>query len=244
MIMKGEIFSRFYWEVFPFRTRFSPCYGMSRLKSFLQNYNKEIVSMTTASMNTRFARLAGALLIASTLAALIYRFFIVTAILGDVNSSASLSGYQRGMLNLGVVFAAIIVSAGLGVLLAFLSGKPAYRLALTGMACSALAALLITISFFLNVFSSSEDLVLFPVYILLTGVSFLLFDVALIRNGWLKWASVTSIALSVLFVIILLLGIRLLFFFYLAMLPVSIGLLVLGRRRTVVPGVLQKAPVA
>ena len=67
-------------------------------------------SMSFASGNMRFARLAGVLLIASTLAALIYRFFIVTAILGDVNSSASLSGYQRGMLNLGVVFAAIITS--------------------------------------------------------------------------------------------------------------------------------------
>jgi hypothetical protein len=201
-------------------------------------------SMSSASGNMRFARLAGVLLIASTLTALVYRFFIVTAILGDVDPRASLSGYQRGMLNLGVVFAAIIVSAGLGVLLAFLRGKPAYRLALTGMACSALAALLITISFFLNVFSSSQDVALFPGYFLLTGVSFILFDVTLIRNGWLKWTSVTSIALSVLFVIILLLGIRLLFFFYLAMLPVSIGLLVLGRRRTVASGVRREVPVA
>ena len=200
--------------------------------------------MTTASMNTRKARLAGVLLIASALAAFIYRFFIVNAIIGEVNPSAVLSGYQRGMLNLGLVFAAIIVSVGFGVLLAFLRGKPAYRLALTGMACSALAALLITISFFLNVFSSSQDLVLFPVYILLTGVSFLLFDSALLRNGWLKWASVTSLVLSVLFTAILLLGVHLIFEFYLALLPVSIGLLVVRRQRTVVPGVLQKAPVA
>jgi hypothetical protein len=28
MIMKGEIFPRFDWEVFPFRTRFSLWYGM------------------------------------------------------------------------------------------------------------------------------------------------------------------------------------------------------------------------
>ncbi|MDQ6661304.1 MAG: hypothetical protein M3Z24_10105, partial [Chloroflexota bacterium] len=184
--------------------------------------------MSSATVNMRVARMAGVLLILSPLAAFIYRFFIVSAIIGEVNSSAVLSGYQRGMLNLGLVFAAIIVSAGFGVLLAFLRGKPAYRLALTGMACSALAGLLITISFFLNVFSSSEDLVLFPVYTLLTGASFILFDVTLIRNGWLKWASVTSIALSVLFTAILLLGVRLIFEFYLAMLPVSIGLLVLG----------------
>ncbi len=200
--------------------------------------------MSSASVNTRFPRLAGVLLLASTLAALVYRFFIVEAILGDVNSSAVLSGYQRGMLNLGVVFAAIIVSVGLGVLLAFLRGKPAYRLALTGIACSVVAALLITLSFFLNVFSSSEDLVLFPVYILLTGVSFLLFGVALIRNEWLMWASVTSIVLSVLFVAILLLGIHLIFFFYLSTLPIAIGLLVLRRPRTVSPHVLREAPVA
>ncbi len=199
--------------------------------------------MSSATVNMRVARMAGVLLILSPLAAFIYRFFIVSAIIGEVNSSAVLSGYQRGMLNLGLVFAAIIVSAGFGVLLAFLRGKPAYRLALTGMACSALAGLLITISFFLNVFSSSEDLVLFPVYTLLTGASFILFDVTLIRNGWLKWASVTSIALSVLFTAILLLGVRLIFEFYLAMLPVSIGLLVLGRRRTVASGVRREAPV-
>ncbi len=40
--MKGEIFPRFYWEVFPFRTRFSLCYGMYRLKFNLHSYNKEI----------------------------------------------------------------------------------------------------------------------------------------------------------------------------------------------------------
>jgi hypothetical protein len=218
---------------------------MCRLKSFLQNYNKEIVSMSSASVNTRFPRMAGVLLISSTLVALIYRFFIVTAILGDVNSSAVLSGYQRGMLNLGVVFAAIIVSAGLGALLAFLRGTSAYRLALTGMVCSVVAVLLITLSFFLNVFSSGEDLVLVPVYILLTGVSFILFDVALIRNGWLKWTSVTSIVLSVLFVAILLLGIHLLFFFYIAVLPVSIGLLILRQQRTVAPSVQrEKSPKA
>ncbi len=200
--------------------------------------------MSSTSGNMRFARLAGVLLIASILAALMYRFFIVTAILGEVDSRASLSGYQRGMFNLGAVFAALIVSAGLGALLAFLRGKPAYRLALIGMACSALAALLITISFFLNVFSSSQDVALFPGYFLLTGVSFILFAVALIRNGWLKWTSVTSIVLSIVFVGILLLGIHLLFFFYLVMLPVSIGLLVLGRRQTVASGVRREAPVA
>ena len=40
--MKGEIFSRFYWEVFPFRTRFSLWYGMCRLNFNLHSYNKEI----------------------------------------------------------------------------------------------------------------------------------------------------------------------------------------------------------
>ncbi|HEY0755493.1 MAG TPA: hypothetical protein VGD98_16165 [Ktedonobacteraceae bacterium] len=189
--------------------------------------------------------MAGVLLISSTLVALIYRFFIVTALLGDVNSSAVLSGYQRGMLKLGVVFAAMLGSAGLGALLAFLRGTSAYRLTLTGMVCSVVAVLLITLSFFLNVFSSGEDLVLVPGYILLTGVSFLLFDVALIRNGWLKWTSVTSIVLSVLFVAILLLGIHFLFFFYIAVLPVSIGLLILRQQRTVAPSVQrEKSPKA
>jgi hypothetical protein len=201
-------------------------------------------SMSSTHVNIRFPRLAGVLLIVGVLAALIYRFFIVTAILGDVNSSASLSGYQRGMLNLGVVFAAIIVSVGLGVLLAFLRGTPTYRLALIGMACSVVASLLITLSFFLNVFSSGEDLVLFPVYILLTGVSFILFDIAFIRNGWLKWTSVTSIVLSVLFLAILLLGIHLIFFFYLSMLPVAIGLLVKRWQLTVPSNELREAPVA
>src|SRR5258708_31754908 len=108
---------------------------MCRLKSFLQNYKKEIVSMSSASVNTRFPRMAGVLIISSTLVALIYRFFIVTALLGDVNSRAVLSGYHRGMLILGFVFAVIIGTAGLGALFAFLRGTSPYLPSLQSTAC-------------------------------------------------------------------------------------------------------------
>jgi len=194
-----------------------------------------MVATRNDTLAVRGVRLAGAVLIGSVLATVVWRVILAPVILGDFNP-ANMPVHQRGILALGLLAASLITAIGLGILARALQERSMHRL-VTGACCAAFAGAALLAANIVILLAGGNFLGLFFVYALLTTGSWIATSVALFRGGILKWSVLPTAILSVLAMLSLVTGATVIFVMFVATLPMAVGLLLRRQRSTVPAGV-------
>ncbi|HZU75947.1 MAG TPA: hypothetical protein VFA70_04230 [Dehalococcoidia bacterium] len=182
--------------------------------------------------SARSVRPAGAVLVGSVLAAIVWRFLLAPAILGAVNP-ATVTTHQRAILALGLLASALVTALGLTMLRHALPERSMRRL-LTSASGAAFAGAALLAANIVLLLTGGTFLGLFLVFAVLTTGSWIATSVALFRGGILKWSVLPTALLSVLAMLSLVTGVAVIFVMFIATLPLGIGL-VLRRQHAAAP---------